>query len=226
MNRYVFFQKAAILIILATLTSAQPATSSPEYNVYRLVCCTYVHVLPVAQAIAALMIVYGGAKYAYNADDPSGKKQGKNIATSGIIGLLLLIFTVPVVSLAVGNQIKCTDVTCPGIEESGEPGTGPGHPATTITTTTTTTFTTTTTLPHCLDACLTFSQDQMSYVDMSWPLGLGPFYYCCPGSIIGDVGFNDCNEDPDTYVNPNTGVRYYCCENGGVGIAPFDCWGV
>ena len=51
-------------------------------------------IISVGYSLVALMIIYGGVKYTFSADDPSGRKQGKNIVIFAIIGgVLLMIWT-------------------------------------------------------------------------------------------------------------------------------------
>jgi hypothetical protein len=40
--------------------------------------------------IALIMFTYGGAKYVFSADDPGGRKQGKNICIHTIVGVIIL----------------------------------------------------------------------------------------------------------------------------------------
>jgi multisubunit Na+/H+ antiporter MnhB subunit len=43
------------------------------------------------KALAALMFLYGGAKYAYTADDPGGRKQGMAICVAAVIAYIIII---------------------------------------------------------------------------------------------------------------------------------------
>jgi hypothetical protein len=79
----------------------------PEFKLHMVICCLYVNLLPLAQAIAALMFVYGGAKYVYSAEDPGGRKQAKSIAVNAIIGLLIVILSQGIVQMAGGSNIGC-----------------------------------------------------------------------------------------------------------------------
>ncbi|MBU0761758.1 MAG: hypothetical protein KKD39_01930 [Candidatus Altiarchaeota archaeon] len=44
----------------------------------------------VGNALAAVMFVYGGAKYAYTADDPGGRKQGMAICVAAVMAFLII----------------------------------------------------------------------------------------------------------------------------------------
>ncbi|MBU0761756.1 MAG: pilin, partial [Candidatus Altiarchaeota archaeon] len=41
--------------------------------------------------IVVTMFLYGGAKYAYSAEDPGARKQGKNMCIHAIIGGILIV---------------------------------------------------------------------------------------------------------------------------------------
>jgi len=104
---------AVMLVCLAGLVTAPcPAGNAPEVKLCKVICCLHNHLLPVAQAIAALMFVYGGAKYAYSADDPGGRKQGKSISVNAIIGLLIVIMSQPLITNIVGSAATCLGETC------------------------------------------------------------------------------------------------------------------
>ena len=59
-----------------------------------------------AVLIAALMFAYGGAKYAFSADDPGGRKQGKNIMIQTIIALLIIVMSRGII-VAIANAPVC-----------------------------------------------------------------------------------------------------------------------
>lgn len=72
------------------LLSSYASASDPASIIAGVICSLVPDVLQLAQVVAIVMFIYGGAKYAYGADDPGGRKQGKNIAVHAIIGLLIV----------------------------------------------------------------------------------------------------------------------------------------
>ena len=194
MNRN-FLKAAVILIFLSTLAAGSSIVlkqSTPEFVFMRVVCCLRNNLIALAQAIAALIFVYGGARYAYSADDPEGRKQAKSLAVNALIGLIIVIVSQVMVQVAVGMTLSCKDVECP-ISMGGEPP-----------------MTTTSTLPTppppppptsgCQGGCLTLTKNQMGFQIFTRR-------YCCPGI------FPTCKTWPDEY--DSGGVHYYCCENSG-----------
>ena len=69
--------------ILVSLASAQINFKSLPCTIIMQVSGTFYAVVP---ALVMVMFVYGGAKYAYSADDAGGRKQGKTICIHAIIG--------------------------------------------------------------------------------------------------------------------------------------------
>jgi len=70
------------------------ASSVSAQNIEDIPCSVIVGLwdalLAIGAALIALMFMYGAAKYAYGADDPGGRKLGKNIIIHAIIGGLIL----------------------------------------------------------------------------------------------------------------------------------------
>jgi hypothetical protein len=71
-------------------------------------------VKPVFEAVTAaggtlvlIMFAYGGAKYAYSADNPGAAKQGKTICVHAIIGGILLILWEAVRTVLTGADWSC-----------------------------------------------------------------------------------------------------------------------
>ncbi|MFH1404208.1 MAG: hypothetical protein ABIH11_08075 [Candidatus Altiarchaeota archaeon] len=58
-------------------------------------------VLVMGNSICEVMFVYGGLKYIFSADDPSGRKTGLNICIAATIGALLIVISKEVVSVIV-----------------------------------------------------------------------------------------------------------------------------
>ena len=84
--------------------AAQAAVTPPDAAqiIASTVCGLVPEVMTLAWALALLMFIYGGAKYAYAADDPGGRKAGKNIAINALIGFIIVGIAKAVVS-AIAN---------------------------------------------------------------------------------------------------------------------------
>jgi hypothetical protein len=66
----------------------------------------------VAPALFTIMFLYGAARYAYSAEDPGGRKQGKNIIIQSIIGALIMGTLLVIISILRGMG---TVTICPGM---------------------------------------------------------------------------------------------------------------
>ncbi|MBU0761757.1 MAG: hypothetical protein KKD39_01925 [Candidatus Altiarchaeota archaeon] len=102
-------KKASLAGLLATLSDTASAS-----GIMKVPCDI---VLAVADAfkvigpsIVAIMFVYGGIKYAFSADDPGGRKQGKTICIHAVIGAIIMLLVGAVISL-VGATGKMCGVT-------------------------------------------------------------------------------------------------------------------
>jgi len=90
-------------VSLATLASAQ----DPALILASVICSLVPEVINLAWALALLVFIYGGAKYAYSADDPGGRKQGKNIAINAMIGFIIVGASLAIVKAAAGGAPVC-----------------------------------------------------------------------------------------------------------------------
>ncbi len=98
--------KLAGLYLLAGLAYA--SGPDPAEIIATTICNLVPDVLDLARVLALLMFIYGGAKYAFSADDPGGRKQGKNIAVNAIIGLLIVAISYTLVANISGINDFCT----------------------------------------------------------------------------------------------------------------------
>lgn len=78
---------AAAIVALANLVSA---TADAATIIKNIICSLIPEVMTLAWALAFLVFIYGGAKYAFGADDPGARKQGKNIAINAMIGFIII----------------------------------------------------------------------------------------------------------------------------------------
>jgi len=97
----------AVAWAYVTAVSAGGSTNPAEI-IANTICALIPEAGTLAWALALLMFIYGGAKYAYGADDPGARKQGKNIAVNAMIGLIIVA-----VAYALVNAIANGSPVCP-----------------------------------------------------------------------------------------------------------------
>jgi hypothetical protein len=77
------------IVLLASAAAASPVQMSD------IVCSVITQVLDtlnaIGPALVLLMFLYGGVKYVYSADDPGGRKQGKDICVHAVIGGIIIL---------------------------------------------------------------------------------------------------------------------------------------
>ncbi len=66
------------------------ATTNAAAIIANVICSLVPDLLSLARVIAILFFIYGGAKFAFAADDPGGRKQGKQIAIHALIGFIIV----------------------------------------------------------------------------------------------------------------------------------------
>ena len=97
---------SAAIVLFVLIESAAGTTNAA--GVIKTVICTLVpQVMSLARALAILMFIYGGAKYAYSADDPGGRKQARSIAVNAMIGAIIVSAAKAVVEAIAGGAV-CT----------------------------------------------------------------------------------------------------------------------
>lgn len=99
-NKLIFV--AALALILAPSTAS---ASDAAAIIASVICGLVPEVIDLARALAILMFIYGGAKYAYSADDPGGRKQGKSIAINALIGFVIVAVSWSVVKAIAGTSV-------------------------------------------------------------------------------------------------------------------------
>lgn len=77
------------LTALAQTASATAAANAAAI-IQGIICSLVPEVINLAWALAILVFIYGGAKYAHSADDPGGRKQGKSIAMNAVLGFIIV----------------------------------------------------------------------------------------------------------------------------------------
>jgi len=63
--------------------------------------------ISVASALVVVMFIYGGLKYVFSADDPGGRKSGKNTCIHAVIGGIIVVVATSITGLLTFSQ------TCP-----------------------------------------------------------------------------------------------------------------
>ncbi|MFH0861900.1 MAG: hypothetical protein V1875_02615 [Candidatus Altiarchaeota archaeon] len=107
-------QQAKRALAAIMLSGAASATLTPIHAVpCAVIEAMWEAVRSVAPMIFAIMFLYGAARYVYSADDPGGRKQGKNIIIHAIIGVLIMGVLVAIVSIMtnLGDFPLCPGIT-------------------------------------------------------------------------------------------------------------------
>ncbi len=99
--------KKAALALLASATLAQAAIEDvPCSIVAALYTIIFTNVGP---TLVGIMFLYGAGKYVYSADDPGGRKQGKEMCIHAIIGGVIITL-ITGVRAAMGGMLLCPGV--------------------------------------------------------------------------------------------------------------------
>jgi hypothetical protein len=97
--------KHLLVWVLALYALSGSATAGPGCIIALTICNLIPEANALAVALAVCVFAYGGAKYAYSADDPGGRKQGKNIAINAMIGLIIVVIAKTIVTDIAGGAI-------------------------------------------------------------------------------------------------------------------------
>ncbi len=97
---------AAVLGLLASAASAQ-LVDTFRRTPCRILMNFYNAMDVVIPSLVFIMMVYGAIRYAYGADDPGGRKSGKNIFIQAIVGGLLFLMYTAVMTLIFGAAPTC-----------------------------------------------------------------------------------------------------------------------
>jgi len=92
---------------LALLTLAAPASAAIEDVPCSIIKALYDAIfLSIGPTLVGIMFLYGAGKYVYSADDPGGRKQGKEMCIHAIIGGVIITM-VDGVKTAMGALLVC-----------------------------------------------------------------------------------------------------------------------
>ncbi|MBU0761759.1 MAG: hypothetical protein KKD39_01935 [Candidatus Altiarchaeota archaeon] len=100
-------KKKIVFWTLFLMAGLVDASANPAAIIAGVICSLVPDVLRLARVLAVVMFIYGGAKYAFAADDPGGRKQGKSIAINALIGLLIVAASYSLVQSIVGSGSFC-----------------------------------------------------------------------------------------------------------------------
>ncbi len=99
---------AITFAVAAALAAAAAVSAQGAVNPAEIIADTICSLIPEAASLAwwlaLLMFIYGGAKYAYGADDPGARKQGKNIAVNAMIGLIIVAVAYSLITAIAGGD--------------------------------------------------------------------------------------------------------------------------
>jgi len=99
--------KTAIKILALYALIGKAAANSAATIIAGVICGLIPDLMSLARLIAILIFVYGGAKYAFSADDPGGRKQGKTLAIHALVGFIIVAASEAIVEAISGTQ-ACT----------------------------------------------------------------------------------------------------------------------
>jgi hypothetical protein len=123
---FVFILALLALAFSITLVSAEDWKQMIINKVTGIICSFFRTFYYIAGAIASLVIVIAGVKWAASENDPGARKQAKDAIIHAIIGLILVILVSQLVKQVIGTE-GCTG----GPTLGGPGGTTPGGPTTT-----------------------------------------------------------------------------------------------
>ncbi len=106
---------ALTLVSLLTSGSSVSGASNAIHTVpCKLLGGLFSALTTIGPSLVLLMMVYGAAKYAFSADDPGGRKQGKTIFIHAIIGAVIMGLIYIIVKAVLGASYG--DYLCSGVK--------------------------------------------------------------------------------------------------------------
>lgn len=76
----------------------------------------------ITASLCALTIIYAGIRYMTSGDDPATRRQMRNLAAYSLIGLLIVIFALPIVNFVAGDELEELDCDCMKFTSSKDKG--------------------------------------------------------------------------------------------------------
>jgi hypothetical protein len=99
--------KKTLIMLALILIAKTAAAANPALIIRDLICDIWDDLIDLIIPLATLMFIYGGAKYAFSADDPGGRKQAKSICLHALIGLIIVASAEALVEAAGGPPGIC-----------------------------------------------------------------------------------------------------------------------
>jgi len=106
---------AVLTLSLVALTASAQSLAMIEDIPCTVIGAVFSAVVNVGSALIFIMLLYGAGKYAFAADDPGARKQGKNMMIHAIIGAIIMGLTGAIITLTdIKNKLGlCSDVHWP-----------------------------------------------------------------------------------------------------------------
>ncbi len=101
------------LACLALMALATPVSAGYLDPIRNFICVDLVGAIRrIGNTLGILMFVYGGAKYAYSADDPGARKQALGICSAAVIAMIIIMIAKEVIDaigamLGVAGAVGC-----------------------------------------------------------------------------------------------------------------------
>ena len=102
-----------VLLCLSVLSTTVSAIGTMARITCSIITQVYNAIRAIGPALVTLMFMYGGAKYAFSADDPGGRKQGKMICIHSVVGGILLLLISWLYTGALAKMAICPGITVP-----------------------------------------------------------------------------------------------------------------
>jgi len=90
---------ALTLLLSLLLIQMSSAVTLDLSSVFNFICTLKDGMFIIGTTIVLLMMVYGGVKYVYSADDPGGRKQALSTIINAFIGGIFLILAYTVITM-------------------------------------------------------------------------------------------------------------------------------
>ena len=101
----------AVIFLASIVSAGNPRYLGPMIN---LVIALIEVFRTLGYSLAVIMFIYGGAKYAYTADDPGGRKQALGIMVASILAVVIIqIATVLICTISVTGNDPGHHYYCP-----------------------------------------------------------------------------------------------------------------
>jgi hypothetical protein len=96
---------STVVFLLAACVAAQTAAAVTA-KICPILSAVYTVLYTIAGSLVIIMFVYGGLKYIFSADDPGGRKSGKNTCIHAIIGGIMVVIASAITSMI--GLVACT----------------------------------------------------------------------------------------------------------------------